>query len=565
MQNIFIEFLPPWVETGMQPAFYDKESGTVLQQTARMYAKVNELIASYNQFTQDITNQQNEFEEGVNETVDDYIGKFETLYNYVHDYFDNLDVQEEVNNKIDEMAEDGTLEAIFIQDNIIYVKRPGRELEPMAFDGTDETDKLQAIIDWCLSNGGGRILLPVGTTQVSQLTIQAHGPINIEIVGQGEATKLYSITEDNTNMIDVQSDSEVQIDRLVLDNFAIIRNTAQTGVKGIYFENVCNESAIKNLLVQGFETGIELYKCWTMKVMNCNIYQCTDVGIDVRGETHNSTVFGNKISYNSNTGLKIRGAYEVNVENNDIEGNDGDGIVLNNTRDVNIFKNYIENNGETDADSYYEINVSNSIGTNIMFNYINAHTVNNVIAINPTSTYIEIRNNTFVGGGVGKKLLLVTATSNTAVSGAFVDNTHGSYDSGMTPFTLGSSSFRVEYFTQNQESHTSNGTTYRKLMSNTGDYVIRTGRQGAVRFELNYNNDNPLINIATGTAGSETYKKIIELMSDLNVEVRKSLSFNTQQAGADITHNNCLYVATNGALRFKDGNGTIKEITMTTV
>ena len=41
MQNIFIEFLPPWVETGIQTAFYDKESGTVLQQTARMYAKVN--------------------------------------------------------------------------------------------------------------------------------------------------------------------------------------------------------------------------------------------------------------------------------------------------------------------------------------------------------------------------------------------------------------------------------------------------------------------------------------------------------------------------------------------
>ena len=499
------------------------------------------------------------------EATEELQGLFTELKNYVDNYFDNLDVQDEINNKLDAMAADGTLEQIFIQDNIIYVKRPGRNLTPMDFDGSDETTKLQAIVDWALANGGGKIILPVGTTQVSQLAIQAHGPINIEIIGQGEATKLYSITEYNTNMIDVQSDSEVQIDRLVLDNFAIIRNTAQTNVKGIYFENVCNESAIKNLLVQGFETGIELYKCWTMKVMNCNIYQCNDVGIDVRGESHNSTVFGNKISYNHNTGLKIRGAYEVNVENNDIEGNDGDGIVLSNTRDVNIFKNYIENNGEGDADTYYEINVSNSIGTNIMFNYINAHTVNNVIAINPTSTYIEIRNNTFVGGGAGKKLLLVTASSNTAVSGAFVDNTHGSYDSGMAPFTLGSSSFRVEYFTQNQESHTSNGTTYRKLMSNTGDYVIRTGRQGAVRFELNYNGDNPLINIATGNAGSETYKKIMELMADLNVEVRKSLSFNTQQAGADINHNNCLYVATNGALRFKDSNGTIKEITMTNV
>ena len=28
MENIFVEFLPPWVETGLQPAFYDKEDVT---------------------------------------------------------------------------------------------------------------------------------------------------------------------------------------------------------------------------------------------------------------------------------------------------------------------------------------------------------------------------------------------------------------------------------------------------------------------------------------------------------------------------------------------------------
>ena len=85
--NIFIEFLPPWIETGIQPAFYDRESGTVLQQTARMYAKVNEVVKD----------------------VNDYIEQFNELYNYVHDYFDNLDVQTEINNKLDAMAEDGSL------------------------------------------------------------------------------------------------------------------------------------------------------------------------------------------------------------------------------------------------------------------------------------------------------------------------------------------------------------------------------------------------------------------------------------------------------------------------
>lgn len=93
MQNFFIDFLPPWVETNLQPAFYDLESGTVLQQVARMYAKVNELVGSFDKIAEEFT----------------------TLYNYVHDYFDNLDVQDEVNHKLDEMAEDGTLQSLIYQ------------------------------------------------------------------------------------------------------------------------------------------------------------------------------------------------------------------------------------------------------------------------------------------------------------------------------------------------------------------------------------------------------------------------------------------------------------------
>lgn len=118
MQNIFIELLPPWVETGLQPAFYDKESGTVLQQTARMYARVNQLTQAFNTFSEDTA-----------DTVNDYIERFTTLHNYVHDYFDNLDVQEEINNKLDEMVEAGTLQSLFIgygleigDDNKVKVK-----------------------------------------------------------------------------------------------------------------------------------------------------------------------------------------------------------------------------------------------------------------------------------------------------------------------------------------------------------------------------------------------------------------------------------------------------------
>ena len=96
MKN-FINFLPPWVETNIQPAFSDKQSGTCIQQTARMYAKVNQLVR--------IANEQYA-------KIEEFIAKFVELKDYVEDYFDNLDVQEEINNKLDAMVSDGSFDEI---------------------------------------------------------------------------------------------------------------------------------------------------------------------------------------------------------------------------------------------------------------------------------------------------------------------------------------------------------------------------------------------------------------------------------------------------------------------
>lgn len=105
MNKLFVPFLPPWAETGLQPAFYDLESGTVLQQTSRMYDKVNQLIRLFNELAE---NTKTSIED-IESTVQEYVEKFIELKDYVDTYFDNLDVQEEINNKLDAMVEDGTL------------------------------------------------------------------------------------------------------------------------------------------------------------------------------------------------------------------------------------------------------------------------------------------------------------------------------------------------------------------------------------------------------------------------------------------------------------------------
>ena len=54
MLKYHIRPLPYQVLTDLQPAFYDSESGTVLQQTSRMYAKLQEALKEFNDYAKQI-------------------------------------------------------------------------------------------------------------------------------------------------------------------------------------------------------------------------------------------------------------------------------------------------------------------------------------------------------------------------------------------------------------------------------------------------------------------------------------------------------------------------------
>ena len=64
---------------------------------------------------------------------------FIELKNYVDNYFKNLDVQDEINNKLNEMAEDGTLQEIITS----YLKVNGI----LAFDSIDDMKNSDNLID----------------------------------------------------------------------------------------------------------------------------------------------------------------------------------------------------------------------------------------------------------------------------------------------------------------------------------------------------------------------------------------------------------------------------------
>ena len=69
--------------------------------------------------------------------------EYNELYTFVHDYFDNLDVQEEVNNKIDSLIKDGTIENI-LKSEIKF--------SPVMVDSTDKMHDINTI--YVLSTNG---------------------------------------------------------------------------------------------------------------------------------------------------------------------------------------------------------------------------------------------------------------------------------------------------------------------------------------------------------------------------------------------------------------------------
>lgn len=124
MSNLVIKFkrLTPFKRCVLQNFPFIEEDFDALTNyglLCKVVDYLNKVIASQNEVLQDVS----EFEENVTENFEALRDKFVELKAYVDNYFENLDVQEEINNKLDQMAEDGILQEIitaYIQSNVAW-------------------------------------------------------------------------------------------------------------------------------------------------------------------------------------------------------------------------------------------------------------------------------------------------------------------------------------------------------------------------------------------------------------------------------------------------------------
>ena len=110
MNNFYIKHLPHWVLTDLQPAFYDVESGTSLQQTAKMYGKMQELIDLYNEFVTKVNKYIKDFEDGIIEDFEEFRN---CIIKVMNEYIETIDTKINLQDtKINDAIE-------YMKDNLV--------------------------------------------------------------------------------------------------------------------------------------------------------------------------------------------------------------------------------------------------------------------------------------------------------------------------------------------------------------------------------------------------------------------------------------------------------------
>ena len=103
--------LPKWRLTNPFPSFLDSESGTAIEQTAKVYAAMQQLIDEYNAFVDSVTAQINEF---TATTKADH-EEFETaLRQEFQDFIDTVDLKMSQQNAKIDLIYDEVTESITI-------------------------------------------------------------------------------------------------------------------------------------------------------------------------------------------------------------------------------------------------------------------------------------------------------------------------------------------------------------------------------------------------------------------------------------------------------------------
>ena len=218
---------------------------------------------------------------------------FNDLKSYVQDYFKNLDVQDEINNKLDQMNEDGTL-------NILLQMHARTVLPSNDISGDTDTKNIQ------------KMITKFGYVELFSGIYYINKPIKLKsgntIIGSGNENTIIECSSDFCTLLENSS-----ADKLILKNFRVNDTTGEH--IGLNFIGTTTEpytglrySFIENIHIFGFNTCMLIRGAWCNKFNHCR-FESNNICINQSGTCNNieyteCQFYGDQ---NVSTGVRITG------------------------------------------------------------------------------------------------------------------------------------------------------------------------------------------------------------------------------------------------------------------
>lgn len=320
------------------------------------------------------------------QAVEELQNLFIELKNYVDNYFDNLDVQEEINNKLDDMVESGTLQeiiadylnskAIFGFDNVNEMKNStnlidGSYAQTLGYylinDGGSALYKIRNITNDDVVNNKTIIAL-TNNTLIAELIVK--NSVNVKQLGaygddSHNDTDVLQFAINNFKNVNIPSGTYIINDSLKLTSGVTINgeNPTNTLIKTntdiSIFENISNSNyiTIKNLKLQcsttstkyainiigtttapftgatysnfseitidGFYNGIFMNHIWNTIFNKIRILNCTNRGLFLGGGCNNILIDMPMLEHLTQ-GIRITTSDGDSVQNTNITINNAD-------------------------------------------------------------------------------------------------------------------------------------------------------------------------------------------------------------------------------------------------
>lgn len=407
---------------------------------------------------------------------------FNQLNDYVTNYFDNLDVQDEINNKLDAMVEAGTLQeiigdylnatAIWGFDTVADMKSAtnlidGSYAKTLGYhsknDGGMATYKIREITNSDVVNemdiiaiGNGNLIAElILNDEINVKQLGAYGNNNdddtdfIKRALELDKTIVFPkgryILKDNITVNNViirgsgQFNTRIKITNDV-SGFAITMNSDHAKitdltvespdydyeVKGTTNSNTCfrinnkHHITFQNVRCVGFNRGFQCEYAWCLTFIDCMTI-CCNYGIYASSE-FNNVLFSRCIFNTCDYGLTIRGGYSICINASDIENNNV-GIDVTSNTEISCRSCYFENNTTTSIDIRWGNTYVRSFVLDECSFWANSN-VNSIMKYHSAATaYIVYRNCVFRNNGTlspGTTPILVKNDNGTLVFPHFV-------------------------------------------------------------------------------------------------------------------------------------------------